>query len=58
MSNNGSGSRADNITTDQDSPKEDVTTLADNEAAMTPDDASSSDDAGQKQPRPGRDEEE
>ena len=53
ISGGGGGSRADNITTDQDSPKEGVDTLADDDAAMTPRDAPDDADAV-----PGRDEEE
>lgn len=62
---NGNGTRADNITTDQDSPKEGVTTLAENDDAMTPADApegagndSTADNDAASNRRPGRDEEE
>ena len=37
MSPGGSGSRIDNIEANQDSPKEGVATMAENDQAMTPD---------------------
>ena len=61
MNPGGSGSRADNITTDQDSPKEGVDTLAEDDSAMTPRDApeNAPDDARDDDgPAPYRDEEE
>ena len=39
MAPGGSGTRQDNITTDQASPKEGVGTLADDDSAMVPRDA-------------------
>ena len=59
MSPGGSGSRADNITSDQDSPKEGVDTLADDDSAMTPRDApEGAERDADDGPEPYRDEEE
>jgi len=56
MNPGGSGSRPDNITTDQASPKEGVDTLAEDDSAMTPRDAPDGDDDSGVEPY--RDEEE
>ena len=62
MSPGGSGTRADNITTDQTSPKEGVDTLAEDDSAMTPRDApdgdEDTDEADDGGVAPYRDEEE
>ena len=55
MQPSGSGSRSDNVTSDQGSPKEGVDTLAEDDSAMTPRDAPDDDDGGIE---PYRDEEE
>ena len=62
MNPGGSGSRSDNITTDQGSPREGVDTLAD-DSAMTPRDAPDDDEGDEDEgreggPAPYRDEEE
>ena len=59
MSPGGSGSRADNITSDQKSPREGVDTLAEDDSAMTPRDAPDEEDDGRESaPPPYSDEEE
>ena len=61
MTPGGSGSRSDNITTDQASPKEGVDTLADDDSAMTPRDAPDGEASGDDEEggeRSYRDEEE
>ena len=55
MTPGGRGTRQDNITTDQASPKEGVDTLADGESAMTPRDVP---DEGEDDTPAYRDEEE
>ena len=58
MAPGGSGTRQDNITTDQASPKEGVDTLADDNSAMTPRDAPEEEADTDDGVRPYRDEEE
>jgi len=57
MNPGGSGSRSDNITSDQGSPREGVDTLAEDDSAMTPRDAPDDGEA-EDGPEPYRDEEE
>ena len=58
MTPGGSGTRQDNITSDQASPKEDVDRMEDDESAMTPRDAPDEADEGDEGDAPYRDEEE
>ena len=58
MTPGGSGSRSDNITTDQASPKEGVDTMDQDDSAMTPRDAPDDVEGDEDGPEPYRDEEE
>ena len=58
MTPGGSGSRSDNITTDQASPKEGVDTMDQDDSAMTPRDAPDDAETDEDGPEPYRDEEE
>ena len=58
MAPGGSGTRQDNITSDQASPEEGVKSLEDDDSAMTPRDAPEDADETDDGVRPYRDEEE